>query len=101
MFKKLLLIFLSVNILLLSGFSPFVRSARAQESTWFRQSFYEWYTKVYDTDATPADEIYGERYTAAQVEWVIKEFGGFWFTKFKVPNVAPCLLAAVSDLDDL
>src|SRR3990170_1913548 len=101
MFKKLLLIFLSVNILLLSGFSPFVRSARAQESTWFRQSFYEWYTKVYDTDATPADEIYGERYTAAQVEWVIYGIWAFWVNQFIVPDVAACLFAAVSDLDDL
>src|SRR3972149_6990690 len=101
MFKKLLLIFLSVNILLLSGFSPLVRSARAQESTWFRQSFYEWYTKVYDTDATPADEIYGERYTAAQVEWVIYGIWAFWVNQFIVPDVAACLFAAVSDLDDL
>jgi len=67
MFKKILLSFLTANIVL---FSFFTTAAKAQAtSTWYQQSFFEWYDKVYDQ--TNQDEIFGERYTAAQVEWVI------------------------------
>lgn len=36
--------------------------------TWYNQSFTEWYAKVYDTQNS--SEIFGERYTAAQVQWI-------------------------------
>lgn len=39
------------------------------QSTWYNQPFGEWYMKVYD-DTNP-QEIFGERYTAAQVQWIM------------------------------
>lgn len=95
MFKKLLLVFLSVNFILLSTFSPFVKVAQAQ--TWFRQDFFDWYTKVYDTNATPADEIYGERYTAAQVEWVIYGIWAFIINQFIDSDVVACIFGNWGD----
>lgn len=65
--KKLLISFLASLIVLLS-FAPYF-PARAQ--TWYNQNPFEWYIKVYDPDMSPPNEIFGERYTAAQVQWVI------------------------------
>ena len=54
----------------------FVPRAYAQEGggKWYSQSFQEWLSKV---DESPETEIFGERYTAAQVQWVI--YGLFYF----------------------
>lgn len=68
MFKKLLLTFLTLNVLFMSIFAPV---AKAQSATWYHSDFSDWYLKVYDTDVSAADQIFGERYTAAQVEWII------------------------------
>lgn len=39
--------------------------------TWYAEpNPFAWYQKVYDPD-TPESEIFGERYTAAQVNWII------------------------------
>jgi hypothetical protein len=43
--------------------------------TWYNQSFQEWYGKVYDP--SNPNEIFGERYTAAQVQWIV--YGLFSF----------------------
>ncbi|HLE49090.1 MAG TPA: hypothetical protein VI819_03635 [Patescibacteria group bacterium] len=46
--------------------------ASAQETyPWYSQSYKQWFVKVYDQDVSPPQEIFGERYTAAQVSWVI------------------------------
>ncbi len=52
--------------------APFL-TARAQ-SSWYDQSPTEWYLKVYDPSQSPPNEIFGERYTAAQVQWVVWSF---------------------------
>ncbi len=65
MLKKLLASIL-LAIFLLTTFS--VPYAEAQ-GNWYNQGFPEWYTKVYDT-SNPS-EIFGERYTAAQVQWIL------------------------------
>lgn len=39
-----------------------------QPSTWYNQGVFEWYGKVYEQE-NPS-EIFGERYTAAQVQWI-------------------------------
>ena len=71
MLKKLLLSSL-VFIFILSGFlSFFPKKAMAQANPWYSQDFRQWYTKVYDTNISPPSEIFGERYTAAQVQWVL------------------------------
>ncbi len=64
--KKILLVLSSVFVVLSSSLA-LPATARAQ--TWYNQPFVEWYLKVYDT--TNPSEIFGERYTAAQVQWVI------------------------------
>jgi len=72
--KKILIsLVLSFYLFFLSLSSGlFVPSARAQEpGPWYNQNFQEWYAKVYNQDASPASDIFGERYTAAQVQWVI------------------------------
>jgi hypothetical protein len=69
--KKLTLSFLAFLVLFFSV-APSIL-VRAQEtstsgSTWYNQSFQDWYGKVYDINNS--NEIFGERYTAAQVQWV-------------------------------
>jgi len=68
--KKLLLSFL-IAITFLFSFAPYVSTVKAQTS-WYSQDPFEWYLKVYDT-SNPS-EIFGERYTAAQVQWIIYSF---------------------------
>lgn len=74
MFKKIIISFL---ILLTFSSTFLATSIKAQESggTWYNQSYQEWSNKVYDT-SNPS-EIFGERYTAAQVQWII--YGLFSF----------------------
>ena len=73
MLKKFLLSFFAFWVFAMS-FLPSVTYAQSQNGTWYNQSFQEWYKKVNDS---PSDEIFGERYTAAQVQWVI--YGLFYF----------------------
>ena len=75
MLKKLLISFLA-GLLILFSVAPNFLEAKAQ-ATWYNQSPFEWYLKVYDKNASPPNEIFGERYTAAQVQWV------FW----SIPSV--------------
>ncbi|KKQ48239.1 MAG: hypothetical protein US68_C0040G0001 [Candidatus Shapirobacteria bacterium GW2011_GWE1_38_10] len=72
MFKKLLISFL-IGTTFLFSLAPF--SQAKAEATWYDQSFQEWYGKVYDT-SNPS-EIFGERYTAAQVQWIIYSLFAF------------------------
>ncbi len=70
-----LLISILLGFVTLFSFAPYWQ-AYAQSSsgspttgTWFNQDFFDWYHKVYN-DQNPS-EIFGERYTAAQVQWVV------------------------------
>ena len=70
-FKKLTLIFLSSVLFLNSMVMPFA-VANAQDeppATWYAQNPVDWMVKVYD-DTNPS-EIFGERYTAAQTQWIV------------------------------
>ena len=71
--KKLLLSLLSFLILFTSSLSYFSvpKIYAADTNPWYFQSYPQWYTKVYDEQTSPPQEIFGERYTAAQVQWVI------------------------------
>lgn len=69
LFKKLILSTLA-SLIFIFSLAPFFK-ARAEESTWYSQNPFEWYIKVYDKNSSPPNEIFGERYTAAQVQWVI------------------------------
>lgn len=75
--KKLLLSFLVFVLLATSNLSFFVPAAHAQ--TWYNQNPFEWYVKVYDENTSPPNEIFGERYTAAQVQWVLWSVIGIGF----------------------
>lgn len=76
----------------------------AKADTWFNQDPINWYKKVYDTSISPEPEIFGERYTAAQVQWI-------FYSVFSIPiNFAgkaiscafvgeiPCILESFSQL---
>lgn len=65
MLKKILFSILATLIFLV----PLAKPVAAQQGTWYNQPFGEWYLKVYD-DTNP-QEIFGERYTAAQVQWIM------------------------------
>ena len=75
MFKKLALLFLSSLLLVNSLFLPLKAIAAdpptTTTSSWYNQSFENWFVKVYDDKTSPPSEIFGERYTAAQVQWIV------------------------------
>jgi hypothetical protein len=58
----------------------------ADTSNWYQQDFFSWYDKVYNTD-NPA-EIFGERYTAAQVEWIIYSLFAFLLNNVSDQNTS-------------
>lgn len=76
---KKFLLSLFVFIVLFSSLAPSFSPAFAADSTWYNTNLFEWYIKVYDS---PPNEIFGERYTAAQVQWV---FWGVYSTIFNLP----------------
>jgi len=89
MFKKLLASTLLASLLLLTLFTPF---AKAQSPTWYNQTFQEWYTKVYDQSTSPPSEIFGERYTAAQVQWIIYGLFAFLINSAGNAEAFTCLM---------
>ncbi len=84
MLKRLLISFFAVFIIF---FSIAPSAANAQ---WYNQNPAEWYTQVYD-DSNPS-EIFGERYTAAQVDWIIMSVLTWPATKILQPNNVSCFL---------
>src|SRR3972149_9907052 len=55
-----------IFILLTFSLTP-TAYAQVGGGSWYNQSFPEWFSKVY---GSPDNEIFGERYTAAQVQWI-------------------------------
>lgn len=110
--KKLTLSFLSFLILFLSV-APYLSAVKADESTptasppsspapqgtWYNQNFYNWYAKVYDPNVSPENEIFGERYTAAQVQWVVFSLISFIFNLTGSSDVFSCVLSHKTDLN--
>ena len=82
--KKFFLSALSFLILFTYSLTYFsVPKVSAQDTfPWYNQSFPQWYNKVYDEQTSPPQEIFGERYTAAQVQWVIYSLIAF------IPRIA-------------
>ncbi|HTK03352.1 MAG TPA: hypothetical protein VL401_01115 [Alphaproteobacteria bacterium] len=66
------------------------------EGNWYNQDFGQWYGKVYDTDHP--EEIFGERYTAAQVQWVVYSLFSFILNSTTNANVLSCILKNSTDL---
>lgn len=68
--KKISLIVLSLVLLFTSLFQPLVPLVKAEKTgNWYTQNPVDWMVKVYD-NSNPS-EIFGERYTAAQTQWII------------------------------
>lgn len=106
--KKILLSFLA-SLVLLFSFAPYLGARAATNvdpganaatdpnsagsgspSTWYNQDFKSWLSKV-DDPSNPS-EIFGERYTAAQVEWVIYGIFAFFINHMAPPGTAgPCI----------
>lgn len=87
---KLLLSFF-VFLILVFPLAPAVH-AQSQSGNWYDQTFPEWYSKVYDSN-NPSD-IFGERYTAAQVQWVIYGFASYLIRASGNPDAATCLISS-------
>src|SRR3989344_1573550 len=95
MFKKIVLSAFAVLFLFQA---VFVRTAFAQApggtlpayGPWYHQTFTDWYKKVYDADNP--DEIFGERYTAAQVEWVMYGLIAFIIHAFGNEGLYACVM---------
>lgn len=93
MFKKIVLLIFTFTVL----FPLLPKTVNAQASTWYDQSFKEWFIKVYDEDHSPETEIFGERYTAAQVQWILYSIAAIPFTHTK--EVSVCVLQGGQDLN--
>ncbi|NMD01473.1 MAG: hypothetical protein GYA62_17365, partial [Bacteroidales bacterium] len=69
-FRKILFSILSF-LLFFFVLIPNINAVKAadDQGLWYNQSFFSWYHKVYDD--SNQNEIFGERYTAAQVQWIV------------------------------
>lgn len=89
MLKKIfvsLLLFLT----LLTSF-PGTILAQANSGEWYNQKPQEFFLKVYDT-TTPSSEIFGERYTAAQVQWIYYSIPSILINLFVPTDVTTCII---------
>ncbi|EKE06418.1 MAG: hypothetical protein ACD_19C00014G0032 [uncultured bacterium] len=95
-FKKIVLILISSLLIFNSSALP-VLAEDPPPSTWYNQGFTDWYAKVYG-DESPPSEIFGERYTAAQVQWILYSLFSFPinFLGSNVQGATSCLMAAAS-----
>lgn len=66
------------------------------ESTWYNQDFKSWLEKVDDVD-NPS-EIFGERYTSAQVQWIIYSLLSFILHTQLPSDVVSCVFSNTVDL---
>lgn len=74
--KKLIVSIVAVIYLFTVTATPaHAQSQSFAPGPWYSQNFFQWYSKVYD-GSSPA-EMFGERYTAAQVQWVFYGFFSF------------------------
>jgi hypothetical protein len=110
--KKLTLSLLSALVILFS-FAPYfsVRAALtnpppstasspvpSEGANWYSSGFGDWYSKVYDENVSPGSEIFGERYTAAQVQWVIYSVWAFVINLVIPKEMVSCVLTNTHDL---
>jgi hypothetical protein len=68
-------------------------------ATWYNQSPLEWFQKVYDT-SNPS-EIFGERYTAAQVQWIFYSIPSMFLNMIPGnPDFFLCVIGGQLSLDN-
>lgn len=101
-FRKIIITFLSFWVLFLSiapSFNQVSAQTPAPAGTWYNSNFQEWYAKVYD-DGNPS-EIFGERYTAAQVQWVMYGLWSFLINSATGPenaSIVQCFLKSANNI---
>ena len=91
--KKISLILISSFLILNSLIMPFavVHAQDEAPSTWYTQGLIDWGGKVYDDQNS--SEIFGERYTAAQVQWIFYSmFWGIWNVLPGNPELTLCFI---------
>jgi hypothetical protein len=88
MIKKIFLVFLSLAVLSSSLLTPV---AKAQTGSWYSPNFFEFYDKVYNTQNSPESEIFGERYTAAQVNWIMWSVASFFLNLTGIGDAVVCI----------
>jgi hypothetical protein len=102
--NKIILSALSFLVLFFSCAST-VTAQDSQGGAWYDQSYDEWYTKVYDEETSPPSEIFGERYTAAQVQWVVyalrAQLDRFVFIDLRKCLLSPDKSSCVSAVENL
>lgn len=91
-FNKLL-ISLLIAAVFLTNFASFAKAA-TEGSAWYNQSYKEWGAKVFDS---PDNEIFGERYTFAQVQWILYSLSAI----LTGPDMLRCTSAAETDIGAL
>src|SRR4030065_2634763 len=74
MLKKFVISFFIAFSLLISVFVPYAKA----QGTWYSQDFQQFYVTTFDDDNS--SEIFGERYTAAQVQWILYSIPGHILT---------------------
>lgn len=99
MLKKLLFSFL-IATTLLASVARLAPPANAQaglsgDGPYYFQGVDQWYTKVFDTN-NPT-EIFGERYTMAQVNWIINAIITWPLTATQGPERSQCLILLILD----
>jgi len=107
--KKISLFFLSFLVLISSYLTILAPSIHAIDTPedinslwsheWYsEQNPFAWYSKVYDKSLSPSSEIFGERYTAAQVQWVVYSlWAHIWNMIPGNPELTTCLVGGNID----
>jgi hypothetical protein len=75
-----------------------VRAQTTAGEQWYNSSFANWYGKVYDTNISPANEIFGERYTAAQVQWVMYGLWAFMVNSVTGPENSAAIACIIKGI---
>jgi len=75
-------------------------SAAPVSQVWYDQhNILEWYVKVFDDSSTPANEVFGERYTAAQVQWVLFSLPAVTLNQILGRDVMVCMTKGIGTGD--
>lgn len=100
--KKVVLSTLAFLVIFLS-FAPSLMAVQAatpaSAGTWYNQDFKTWYTKV--ADPTNPSDIFGERYTAAQVQWVIYGLFAFIINQSTGPDMSEIIHCVLGNTIDV
>jgi len=108
MLKKFLLVILSLSLFLNSLYLPAIALAQnptpssvpISNTVWYNQNPFSWHAKV--TDKKNPTEIFGERYTFAQVQWIIYSLLSFFPAVIESFNTqGPCLFSLLGGAADV